>query len=197
MVYTLEQGQKVVKLARRAITSVFEHSELKIPKEKFLDEKKGCFVTLHLYPNRELRGCIGIVEPVYSLSKAVVESARSSAFSDYRFEKVGDEELKDTVIEVSVLSVPEQIKFSKPEELFKKIDIGKDGLIVEFKNMKGLLLPIVAVEYNWDAEEFVKHTCEKAGLPEDSFKKPGFKIWKFQTEVFSEEKPDGKVIKKI
>lgn len=197
MVYTLEQGEKLVHLAREAIVSVFKKSQLKMPEDKFMKEKRGCFVTLHHYPGHELRGCIGIIEPIYELSKTIIEAARGSAFGDYRFEKVEDEELKGIIIEVSVLSELQEIKFSNPDELFKKVEIGKDGLVVEYKGKKGLLLPIVAVEYNWDSEEFVKRSCEKAWLPEDSYTKPGFKIYKFQTEVFSEEKPNGKVVKKL
>ncbi len=78
-------------------------------------------------------------------------------------------ELDDIVIEVTVLSPPEIIKVSKPEDYLKDIVIGRDGLIVEQGFYKGLLLPQVPVEQGWDKEEFLSHTCIKAGLMPDAW----------------------------
>ena len=69
-----------------------------------------------------------------------------------------------------------------------------DGLIVKFGFNSGLLLPQVPIEYNWNAEEFLGHTCEKAGLPSDIWKNSQTKVLKFQGVIFKEESPNGKVV---
>jgi len=45
----------------------------------------------------------------------------------------------------------------------------------------------VPVEQGWDKTEFLTHTCYKAGLPGDAWKKEDVKIEKFSAQVFSEK----------
>ena len=58
-------------------------------KKKF-SEKYGIFVTLNEYKaNRDpLRGCIGYIEPVYSLYEGIHRVSISSAVEDFRFRSV-------------------------------------------------------------------------------------------------------------
>jgi len=49
---------------------------------------------------------------------------------------------------------------------------------------RGLLLPQVAIEWKWDAEGFLAHTCRKAGLPRSAWR-DGAALWRFEAEVFS------------
>jgi len=71
-------------------------------------------------------------------------------------------------------------------------------LLVKGEVNSGLLLPIVAVEQNWDSLVFLEQTCMKAGLAANSWKEVDkCKVYKFQTEVFSEEAPKGKIVKKM
>ncbi len=68
--------------------------------------------------------------------------------------------------------------------------VGVNGIYLTLGVHAGVLLPQVAVEYGWDREEFLEHTCTKAGLPVDSWRK-GATIEIFSAEVFSESDPDG------
>ena len=61
-------------------------------------------------------------------------------------------------------------------------------MIVEKGFFSGLLLPQVPIEWNWDEEEFLANTCMKAGLPIDSWLDPDTKVYKFQGQIFGEEK---------
>jgi len=70
--------------------------------------------------------------------------------------------------------------------ILEKIEIGKDGLIVQRGQRSGLLLPQVAVEHNMSKEEFLCCCCEKAGLYADEWKNGNCEIYKFQAQVFSE-----------
>jgi len=167
----------LIKLAKQSIKDEFNNKETKIPSG--LSEKRGCFVTL--YKHKELRGCIGFPYPFLPLGEAVIKAARSAAFSDPRFPPLGEKEVPEIKIEISVLSVPERV-----EALPDNINIGKDGLMCEYEGFGGLLLPQVAAEYKWNAEEFLRQLCGKAGLPLDSWKEKGFKLWKFQAEILKE-----------
>ena len=193
---SLEEGEYLVRLARSAIEVYLEKGVAITPEKPpaSLLEKKGVFVTIETYPAKELRGCIGYPYPVKELAHSVVDCAINSATSDPRFPEMRRSELDSCTIEISVLTLPEIVKVGDPKECPKKIKVGKDGLIVEYGYYSGLLLPIVPVEQRWDEEEFLSQTCYKAGLPFDMWLSPKVKIYKFQSQLFKEEKPDGKVI---
>ena len=65
--------------------------------------------------------------------------------------------------------------------------VGTDGLVVRRGWNRGALLPKVAVEYGWSAEEFLKHVCLKAGLPARAWQEPGVELETFEAEEFGEE----------
>jgi uncharacterized protein (TIGR00296 family) len=195
--YTLEDGKFAVKAARKTIMALLTNKSK--PKFKFpeiFNEKSGVFVTLNTYPDNQLRGCIGYPEPREKLRLALVDSAISASTRDPRFNPVRKSELKHIVIEVSLLTPPKLIKVDNPKEYFKKIKIGRDGLIVEKGMNRGLLLPQVPIEWKWTVEEFLSHTCMKAGLSPDSWFEKDTKFYKFSAEIFSETEPGGKVVRK-
>ena len=144
-----------------------------------LEEKRGAFVTLT--KSKQLRGCIGYIEGLKPLQIAVEEMAHSAAFEDPRFPPVEHKEVKELEIEISVLSPLETI--DDPSQ----IEIGKHGLIIEQGFMRGLLLPQVATEYDWDVPTFLEQTCQKAGLPKDVWQDPSTKIQIFSADIFSED----------
>ena len=126
-----EEGRLAVGLARKSIESLLKGEKV-LETDKYpeiFSEKLGVFTTLLTYPEKELRGCIGFTEPIMPLSQAISDSAVSAA-RDPRLPPLGEEELGKIVIEVSVLTKPEIIPVSSPEEYVKKIS-KKDGLIIK------------------------------------------------------------------
>lgn len=189
-----KKGIMALEIARKTIDLWVRKHEMYKP-ENYLqefDEKSGIFVTLHTFPGKELRGCIGFPEPIYPLIKAIQEAAIAAATHDSRFEPLKEEELNKVIIEVSILTKPELIKVEDPIDYVKNIQTGRDGLIVRKGFYSGLLLPQVAEEYKWDAEEFLGQTCMKAGLSPDSWLDRETKIYKFRSLIFSEKSP-GKI----
>ena len=146
-----------------------------------LEERSGAFVSLH--EDRELRGCIGYVDPVKSLYKTVIDAAAKAALEDPRFPPVSREELPYIDIEISMLSPLKEIR--KVDE----IEIGKHGLVVELGHHRGLLLPQVATEAGWDKHTFLHQTFRKSGLPEHLWHHKDLKIYSFTAEVFGERAP--------
>ncbi|MBW2971757.1 TIGR00296 family protein [Candidatus Woesearchaeota archaeon] len=179
-----EDGRKLLGLARKSIESYFSKKDVDFSAYKNYSDKQGVFVTL----NRKgrLRGCIGFPYPTLPLYQAVFEAARAAAFEDPRFNPVKKEELKDIDIEISVLTVPEEIE-AKPEDRPKLVRIGKDGLIIQSTFGSGLLLPQVFTEYHCTPERALEMTCQKAGLPDDAWKDKENKVLRFQATIFSEK----------
>jgi AmmeMemoRadiSam system protein A len=141
-------------------------------------EPRGLFVTLH--KAGRLRGCIGTLSPTGDLTRVVSEFALRAAFEDPRFAPLEERELPDCSIEISVLTAPRAI--ASPDE----IEIGRDGLILEFGARRGLLLPQVATEWGFGRERFLAEVSAKAGLPPDAWRRPEAKLFAFRAEVFSE-----------
>ncbi|MDY9922217.1 TIGR00296 family protein [Methanobacterium sp.] len=181
------EGEFLVKLARNAIETYITHKKIiNIPDDVnySLKEEMGAFVTLNR--DGDLRGCIGYPEPVKPLAQAVVEVAISAATQDPRFPPVTATELEEIQVEVSVLTKPELVEVRKPAEYLEKVEVGRDGLIVEKGMYRGLLLPQVPVEWNWDIGDFLANTCIKAGLSPDCWLEEGVKLYSFQSQIFSE-----------
>ena len=51
--------------------------------------------------------------------------------------------------------------------------------------MTGDILPEIAIERNWDIENYLKHLCLKTGLASNAWTNLSAKIYKFQTQSFS------------
>lgn len=178
----LTEEEKIysLRLARKTLENYFagKSEEIIPPKEyKNLLEKRGVFVTL--LKDGHLRGCIGVLEPIYPLYEGIQKMAISSAFEDLRFSPLEAEELPLIEIEISVLSP------LKPGTI-EEVEVGKHGIYLIKDFHRGVLLPQVPVEYGWDKKTFLEHVCLKAGLPLDCYKDPSAKIYLFTAEVFKE-----------
>jgi AmmeMemoRadiSam system protein A len=173
------ERQALLHLARRAITEAVTNGRLlqDIPSGGIFSLPRGVFVTLHVA--KRLRGCIGVVEPDEPLGDCVVRSAVSAAQKDPRFPAMRPQELPALGIEISLLSPPAPI--SLPE-----IEIGKHGLLIFRGRQRGLLLPQVATEHHFTAEQFLAETCRKAGLPPDAWREADTVILGFTCETFSD-----------
>jgi len=198
--YSLKEGQFLVKLARNSIIHYLTFDKLidqpiETP-EKFLQDS-GVFVTLNKLDqnkSKNLRGCIGFPLPVYPLVIAIIQAAKSAAVGDPRFPIVTVEEMKNIVVEVTILTNPQELKIKNHKEYLQKIKIGRDGLIVRNGMRSGLLLPQVPIDWGWDVKEFLEHTCNKADLPKDCWKDPKTTIESFRGIIFQEEEPNGKIV---
>jgi AmmeMemoRadiSam system protein A len=142
-----------------------------------LDTRCGAFVSIH--HGDELRGCLGRVEPDWPIARVIGHLGRAVADSDPRFPPVTIDELDSLSMEISVLTPAEEVRS------IAEIEIGRHGLIVELGRARGLLLPQVAAEHEWDVETFLRHTCAKAALPPDAWRHNA-RVLMFEAEVFGD-----------
>ncbi|MBD3312547.1 AmmeMemoRadiSam system protein A [archaeon] len=177
-----EKVKKLFEYARESIKATFHNHKFKPEKVPAgLKEERGVFVTLTL--NEQLRGCIGSTSqaPVW---KSVITNARSSAFSDPRFQPLREEEFQKVIIELSLLSEPE-------ETSLKDIKEG-DGVIINQGLFSALFLPQV-----WEQlpskEQFLSHLCTKAGLSPDCYTERETVFKKFKVEAWKEKTPGGSI----
>jgi uncharacterized protein len=137
----------------------------------------GAFVSIHV--GDDLRGCVGRPESDLPLIDVVRRCAVSAATSDSRFPALHSSEWPRVSIEISVLGPIE------PVADLLEIEVGRHGLIAQLGPRRGLLLPQVATEWGWEREEFVRHTCRKAGLADDAWR-TGAQLFKFEAQVFGD-----------
>ncbi len=202
MVYiSADNGTKIVKAARLSIESMLssgKEKEAQLGKalaDELFDYKAGIFVSLLHYHTNSLRGCMGFINQE-ELRFGVVESARAAAFGDQRFIPTDLKEWRDIFVEVNVIGEQIQMPNTKTGRE-KSIRIGRDGIILEYGIYRGVLLPSVAVENRMDAAQFMEAVCEKAGLNKNYWKQKNVHMKKFETQIFKEESPNGKVIEVI
>jgi AmmeMemoRadiSam system protein A len=180
---TREELESLLALARESVESAVRHRTAPShhPVLAGITQRSGAFVTLRL--GGELRGCIGAIASNDPLPEVVEEMAVKAALEDPRFPPVSASELKQLTYELSVLS---------PLEPVKSVDdivVGKHGLLIESGRHRGLLLPQVASEYGWTRDEFLAHTCRKAGLPSDAWKGKEARLCSFTAELMDEGHP--------
>jgi len=142
------------------------------------DPTHGVFVTLK--SGKELRGCIGTLAAQEGIARTVAQFAREAAFGDPRFPPMALEEWPAVRIEISIMTPPRRIQ---PEE----VEAGRHGLILEMRGRRGLLLPQVATEWNFNRLQFLEALAQKAGLPSGAWKIPESRLYGFEAEVFGED----------
>jgi AmmeMemoRadiSam system protein B/AmmeMemoRadiSam system protein A len=172
-----KEKKELLKLAYSTVKLYVQENKLPEykPESGNLLQKSGAFVTLK--KQGQLRGCIGFIEPVLPLHRAVMEASVYAACRDSRFLPVSRDELDAIEIEISVLSPLKKIV--NPD----MVTVGKHGLVIEKDGKRGLLLPQVAVENNWTREAFLESVCLKAGLPKNAWQS-GADIFVFEALVF-------------
>ena len=181
---TEEEGKLAVAAARAYIEAAVTHGEADIPAlPEIFSENRGIFVTLT--QAGELRGCIGFPYPTFPLGEALREAAVAAATQDPRFYPVREAELFEIRVEVTILTPPEVLD-CPAEDRPNHIEIGRHGLIAELGSRSGLLLPQVAEEYHWDAEEFLSQTCVKAGMYHGTWEDDDCIIKTFEGQIFTE-----------
>jgi uncharacterized protein len=179
-----EEKEVLLLAARDAIGALFGESHppvIDIQNYPHLFEKNiGAFVTLKIH--KELRGCIGYLEnSELTLYNTICKAARYAAFNDPRFLPLSKSELTLINIEISVLSS------FMPIKEYGDIELGKHGLLLDEPGLRALLLPQVAIENNFNLEQFLIAICQKAGSDIFLWQKKKLNLKVFTATIFSEK----------
>lgn len=170
---------RITELARNAVEAYVLSGRVvgppPFPETSQLGRPSACFVCIKTRA-RELRGCIGTIEPEHgTLAEEVVANAVKAATRDPRFPPVSVEELPSLFYSVDVLGSLEPAQF-------EDLNPATFGVVVTDRSgsRRGLLLPdIESIE---TAGQQVGVAARKAGIT------PGepLRLYRFRTRRFSE-----------
>jgi uncharacterized protein len=182
----------LLKLARAAIEEQFGKPfslSKEILMEQFpeLSEKRATFVTINI-DGDSLRGCIGSLLPHATLYDDVIYNAKAAAFSDNRFFPLREGEYPYCSIEISILTLPEELPYSDAEDLKSKIRPGVDGVILQLREYTATFLPQVWEEFP-SFDQFFGHLGVKAGLRTFALNEHPA-IFTYQAERFADTAPE-------
>lgn len=171
-------------LAHRSITYGLKHgAAVPLEMDNLAPELRrpgASFVTLE--KRGQLRGCIGMLQPVRPLAEDVAHNAFAAAFSDPRFPPLEAAELDDLDIHISILGEPSAMAIASEEDLIRQLQPGIDGLILQEGARRATFLPSV-----WESlpepRRFVEHLKQKAGWPKHYWS-PQIQAYRYQTEQF-------------
>lgn len=141
----------------------------------------GAFVSLK--KRGRLRSCMGAMREGIAWGVALDSAAVSAATSDPRFPPLSPDEFYDLDLEIWALGETRALS-ERGVDRVGAIQIGRDGLQIEGRGRRGLLLPSVAVEFGWDAERFLEAVCEKAGLARDAWASDETRLFAFEGVSF-------------
>lgn len=166
-------------LARRAVETFVLKRKVVEPEQgdasSLLSQRSACFVCIKT-EGRELRGCVGTIEPEHdSLAEEVVDNAIKAATRDPRFRPVSAGELSLLRYSVDVLGAIE------PTTL-EDLDPSVFGVVVtnDSGTRRGLLLP--NIDGIRTADQQVGVAARKAGIgPREPVK-----LFRFRTRRFQE-----------
>ncbi|MBB5347483.1 AmmeMemoRadiSam system protein A [Desulfoprunum benzoelyticum] len=186
MEFTNEQGQTLLKLARRTIASRLGRGEAPECGDDYRDlqQQRAVFVTLK--KRGRLRGCIGNLEPVGPLWQGVRDNALNAAFNDFRFPPLTAEEIDEVHIDISILGPAVPLEYSDADDLLAKLQPGLDGVILRSGTAGATFLPQVWQQLP-DPENFLYHLCRKAGLSGLAWRHSQPEILIYRVQSFEEE----------
>ena len=148
-----------------------------------LSEPAACFVTLTR--KGSLRGCIGHIVAQEPLYRAVAHNAENAAVHDPRFLPVQAEEVGEIKIEISVLTEPQPLSFSSPEDLLEKLKPYDDGVLLRIGGRGATFLPQVWVQIP-DKVEFLNQLSRKAGCTPSAWRGGEPSVAVYHVEAFAE-----------
>jgi AmmeMemoRadiSam system protein A len=182
----MPERRRLLGLARASVQSATEHRTL-APDPAALSPcllaPRACFVTLTA--DNDLRGCIGQLFARQPLFQAVIDNAQRAALLDPRFPPIRADEVDSLNIEISVLSEPNRLDYTGPEDLLARLLPGQDGVLLEIGAHSATYLPQVWEKLR-DPAAFLRSLASKAGCQPDAWRLPSARVFTYQAEHFSE-----------
>lgn len=188
----LTDPQKIILLrwARQTIEEELGQQATNPVTEEELDDpelrqRRGVFVTLNL--DGALRGCIGSLLGLESLTAGVRRNAINAALRDHRFPLLTMDELAEVIIEISVLTPPQNLEHTDGYELTSLLHPGIDGVILKSPEGAGATFLPQVWEQLPEPETFLRNLCLKAGVPADSWQHGNLTVQTYQACHFNEK----------
>lgn len=137
----------------------------------------GAFISLKR--GRHLRSCCGMLGQPQPLHLALAQAAERTLWEDERFPPVSATELHHLDMEVWVLFNPQPVQ-ARGLDRAAAVTVGTHGIQIVRGQARGLFLPGVATDNNWDVHTFLDRVCLKAGLPAAAWKEDDAALFTFE-----------------
>lgn len=181
---TTEQRERILRASAELVKAAVENRPAQIPNLHEVGVANaaiaGAFVSLKR--DGRLRSCCGSFGVTMPLQRTIEEAALRTATNDPRFPPVAPVEVPHLDLEVWLLYSPELVQAQGLARI-KEVTIGTHGLQIIRGNQRGLLLPGVATDNDWDSETFLNQVCVKAGLPPTAWREPDTVLYRFEGNV--------------
>lgn len=172
--YAPTEQAALLHLARQTLIAAVTNTRYDVVLDDLPDaltEIRACFVTLLTHPEKALRGCTGTLAARVPLAQEVAYTIRQTAFHDPRFYPVTADEVPHLRIEISVLTPPQPLPYSSPQDLIGRLCPGVDGVTLHYRGRRATFLPQVW-ERMPDPADFLDALCYKMGIAEH--------IWRYE-----------------
>ena len=184
--FTKEQEDLIFQAAGRRVIAAVNNRQPEQLEQVLADLAQepllGAFVSLKR--SGQLRSCCGFMGESVPLFQAIDHSAFRAATEDPRFPPISPSEIEHLDMEVWLLWGLQPVA-AEGEDRVGAVVIGRHGLQISRGNSRGLLLPGVAVEHNFDSRTFLEQVCRKAGLPTDAWKSADTTLMTFEGYAIS------------
>jgi hypothetical protein len=142
------------------------------PRGGVYDRLAATFVTLRWKDDR-LQGCIGSIEPRRKLVDDVAHNVVAAALIDPRAAPLTLPEVDELIVEVSILSPLEEVRFQDEASALEAIRDA--GVVLGWKGRRATFLPVMWQRLG-GAREFLRQLKLKAGLSPD--------FWNHEIQLF-------------
>ncbi len=159
----IDRGPTLARWARACVREEFGAGAPLRPSEPWCEELGATFVTLR-WRRGALQGCIGSIRQHRAIVDDVARNAVAAATRDSRGRALALVDVDELDVEISILSALEPIAAGSETEMWDAITPGTDGVVLEYEDCRGVLLPVV-----WEKlptrPAFAEALKQKAGLP--------------------------------
>jgi uncharacterized protein len=173
------RGVTLAKWARACVREQLGGDAPTRPSEPWCEELGATFVTLR-WRRGALQGCIGSIRQHRAIVDDVARNAVAAATRDSRGQQLALADVDQLDVEVSILSALEPIVPGSETEMWAAITPGSDGVVLEYEDCRGVLLPVV-----WEKlptrPAFAEALKQKAGLAR-SFWSDQVRLFRYSVE---------------
>jgi uncharacterized protein len=174
-----QRGPTLLRWARESLREALGGPAAHAPTAPWAQDEGASFVSFH-WPDGELQGCIGSLEPHRSIADDVARNAVAAGMRDPRGRWLELDDVDRLDVDVSILSALEPLEVASEAEAKSLVRPGVDGLLIEARGRRGTLLPVV-----WESlpevDDFFRALKQKAGLPPDYWGED-VRLWRYSVE---------------
>lgn len=199
---TIEDGTVLVKAARKAFFTYFDHDKNTGPPQHIpirLMDKIGAYVRVGRFAehgrneSEMILGFTGYPMPYRSLYQSVIDASVAIAVRTYS----RPSEEREISFEVTVLSPPEALKAAQSIHIADRLKIDRDALMVASGFRKAIILPQTATGKCRNEAELLGEACMAVGLMADAWltkTSPEIGLYRFEAQIFRETGAEKDVI---